>query len=115
MPISAGWLGGSSDVQAVGGRVADARATSVSFSTPSGNPIVRPLGAGGFYVAQVPWAGPCPHSDWNPLFVALGPDGQRLAEARIVLLQVDFDANGRLASCGGSVTPHGPEPSLARP
>jgi hypothetical protein len=115
VPISAGWLGGSSDVQVIAGRVADARATSLSFSTPSGAPIVRPLGAGGFYVAQVPWPGLCPHSNWSPSFVALGPDGRRLADARILLMRSDFDANGRLASCGGAVTPHGPEPSLAHP
>lgn len=83
MPISAGLLGGSQDVWVLGGRVADERARSVTFSTPDGGPIVRPLGAGGFYVAPVPWSGHCPAKNWNPLFVALGTDGQRLGEARI--------------------------------
>jgi len=67
---------------------------------------VRPLGAGGFYVAQVPWSG-CPATDWNPLFVALGPDGAKLAEARIMILKT-FRSHGRVAACGGSVTPGGP-------
>jgi hypothetical protein len=111
--ISAGGLGASADVQVIGGRVADDRATAISFTTPTGDPIVRALGAGGFYVAQVPWPGPCPSRDWSPLFVALGPQGERLAEARIVLMRSDFDAHGRLVACGGAVTPHGPEPSLA--
>jgi hypothetical protein len=109
VPISAGLLGGSQDVWVLGGRVADERARSVTFSTPDGAPIVRPLGAGGFYVAQVPWSGHCPAKDWNPLFVALGADGQRLGEARILLLQNEFDTQGHaLHACGGSVTPRGP-------
>ena len=33
VPISAGWLSGSPDVLVVGGRVADQRATAISFST----------------------------------------------------------------------------------
>jgi hypothetical protein len=107
VPVSAGWLGGSQDVLVVGGRVADERATSVTFSTPDGDPIARPVGAGGFYVAQVPWSGHCPVKDWDPLFIALGAEGQRLAESRILLLQTDLDAQGRALSCGGSVTPRG--------
>ena len=113
VPISAGGLGGSSDVLVIGGRVADEQATAISFSTPAGQPIVRPLGAGGFYVAQIAWSGHCATQEWNPLFVALGAEGEQLAEARILLLKSDFDANGRLMACGGAVTPHGPEPSLA--
>jgi hypothetical protein len=107
VPISAGGLGASQAVQVIGGRVADGRATAISFSTPAGKPIVRPLGAGGFYVAQVPWSGRCPAADWNPTFTALGPDGEKLAEARIMLLEVNR-AHGRVMSCGGSVTPGGP-------
>jgi hypothetical protein len=107
VPISAGTLGASRDVQVVGGRVADLRATTVTFSTPAGAPIVRPLGAGGFYVAQVPWSG-CPAVDWKPLFVALAPDGATLAEARIMLLKT-FRSRGRIAACGWSVIPAGPE------
>jgi hypothetical protein len=106
VPVSAGGLGASQDVQVIGGRVADARATAVSFSTPAGKPIVRPLGAAGFYVAQVPWSG-CPSSDWNPVFIALGPGGERLAEARIMLLKV-YRSRGRVSACGGSATPAGP-------
>jgi hypothetical protein len=109
VPLSAGWLGGSLDRLVIGGRVADERATAISFSTPAGRPIVRPLGAGGFYVAQVPWSGKCPVHDWNPLFVALGFGGEKLGQARIALLQVVFDTHGRrLQACGGSVTPRGP-------
>jgi hypothetical protein len=107
VPISAGGLGASADVQVIGGRVADDRATAISFSTPAGEPIVRPLGAGGFYVAQVPWPGRCPDADWNPTFVALGPDGEQLAEARIMLLKT-FRSRGRITACGGSGTPAGP-------
>ena len=107
VPISAGWLSGSPDVLVVGGRVADQRATAISFSTLAGDPIVRPLGAGGFYVAQVAWPGRCPAVDWNPVFIALGADGERLAEARIMILKI-FRSHGRVMSCGGSVTPRGP-------
>jgi len=106
VPISAGTLGASQDVQVIGGRVADRRATAVTFSTPAGAPIVRPLGAGGFYVAQVPSSG-CPAADWNPRFIALASDGAELAEARIMLLKT-FRSRGRIAGCGGSVTPAGP-------
>lgn len=59
VPISAGGLGASAQVQVIGGRVADERATAISFTTSEGDPIVRPLGGGGFYVAQVPWSGHC--------------------------------------------------------
>ena len=106
VPISAGWLGGSSDVLVIGGRVADQRATAISFSTPTGKPLVRPLGAGRFYVAQVPWSGRCPDADWAPVFVALRPGGEKLAEARIMLLKVNR-SRGLVTSCGGSVTPAG--------
>jgi hypothetical protein len=112
VPISAGGLGGSQDVQVVGGRVADARATAISFTTPSGETIVRPLGAGGFYVAQVPWSGGCPTTDWNPLFVALGRGGETLAEARILLIKSYIVGKANVFACGGSVTPHGPYPTL---
>ena len=105
--ISAGGLGGTQDVLVVGGRVADERATAIAFTTPAGEQIVRPLGAGGFYVAQVPWSGKCPAKDWKPLFVALGAEGQTVAESRILLLQTDHDAHGRAVACGGSVTPRG--------
>lgn len=107
VPISAGWLGGSQDVLVIGGRVADERATAIAFTTPTGEQTVRPLGAGGFYVAQVPWSGHCPAKNWNPLFVAVGAEGQKVAESRILLLQTDLDAQGRALGCGGSVTPRG--------
>jgi hypothetical protein len=109
VPISAGGLGGSQAVQVIGGRVADGRAVAISFSTPTGEPIVRPLGAGGFYVAQVPWNGHCPDEDWNPVFVALGSGGEKLVEATIMLLQIDRDRQDRVVACGGSVTPVGPD------
>ena len=113
--ISAGLLGGTQDVQVVGGRVADERARSVSFASPDGARIVRPLGAGGFYVAQVPWKGLCPSHGWNPLFVALGAEGEKLVESHILLLQANVDKHGKVRACGGEVTPHGPyagEPSF---
>jgi hypothetical protein len=112
VPISAGGLSGSADVFVVGGRVADERARSINFTTPSGEPIVRPLGAEGFYVAQVPWTGHCPKHDWAPTFVALDVDGNIVAEARVRLLHSDYDAKGRLTACGGGVTPVGSSPRL---
>jgi hypothetical protein len=113
VPISAGWMGGARDVSVIAGRVADDRARSVSFSTPDGDAIVRPLGAGGFYVAQVEAAGSklgghCPATDWQPVFVARGADGERLVASRILLVRTDFGPGGRVLSCGGEVTPHGP-------
>lgn len=114
-PISAGGLGGSADVLVVGGRVADERARSINFTTPTGEPVVRPLGAGGFYVAQVPWRGHCPKHDWAPRFIALDFDGNTVAEAKISLLHNDYDAEGRVMACGGVVTPTGPSPRLPSP
>jgi hypothetical protein len=108
VPISAGLLGGSQDIWTIAGRVSDQRARTVSFSTPAGDPIVRPLGAGGFYVAQVPWSGHCPAKDWSPLFIALGAGGEKLAESHILLMHTDLDGQGRALACGGSVTPEGP-------
>lgn len=112
VPISAGLLGGSADVWVVGGRVADERARSVNFATPAGKPIVRPLGAAGFYVAQVPWPGRCPKKNWIPTFVGLDANGTRVAVAQIQLIHSDYDAKGRVLACGGSVTPIGPAPQL---
>jgi hypothetical protein len=112
VPISAGWLGGSPGHFVVAGRVADEHATTVSFEGPSGDTIVRTLGAGGFYVAQVPWSEHCPKKSWQPLFVAADAAGARLAEARILVLETDFDAQGRALGCGGEVTPHGPYAKL---
>jgi hypothetical protein len=113
VPISAGGLGQSADVFVVGGRVADQRARSIRFTNPSGEPIVQPLGAGGFYVVQVS-SHHCPKHDWIPTFVALDQDGNQLNQARITLLHDDYDAKGRVISCGGSVTPGGPSPLPAR-
>jgi hypothetical protein len=114
VPISAGLLGSSQSSYVIGGRVADKRARTVSFAGPDGARIVRPLGAGGFYVAQVPWHGLCLSSGWNPLFVAFGADGEKLGKARILLLQASVDSGGKVRSCAGESTPHGPythEPS----
>jgi hypothetical protein len=114
VPISAGLLGGSQDVWVLGGRVADARARTVSFTTPRGNAIVRPLAAGGFYVAQVPLSsalpvgGHCPRNDWTPIFIARDAEGDELGRWRIPVLKSDLDQDGRVVACGGSVTPIGP-------
>jgi hypothetical protein len=106
-------LGGSANVWVLAGRVADERVQSVRFVTPSGGTIVRPLGAGGFYVAAIslagqPLGGHCPPKGWRPIFVALDPNGEKLGEWRIPVLQSDVDGRGRVLSCGGSVTPIGP-------
>jgi len=113
VPASAGLLGGSANVWVLAGRLADERAQSVRFVTPSGDTIVRPLGAGGFYVARIslagqPLGGHCPPKGWTPIFVALDPNGEKLGEWRIPVLRSDVDAQGRVLSCGGSVTPIGP-------
>lgn len=113
VPVSAGLLGGTARTWVIAGRVADDRAQSLSFTSPFGDRIVRPLGAGGFYVAQIllvtqAFGGQCPPDGWSPIFKALGPGGEELGEWRIPVLQSDVDAQGRVMSCGGSVTPIGP-------
>lgn len=114
VPISAGLLGGSRDMWVLAGRVGDTRARSVSFSTHSGKPIVRSLGAAGFYVAQIPLSsaipvgGHCPKGGWSPVFVTRDANGDELGRWRIPVLISDVDAQGRVRSCGGSVTPIGP-------
>jgi hypothetical protein len=113
VPISAGLLGGSASMWVMGGRIANERARSVRFTLPFGDAIVRPLGAGGFYVAQIPLetqagGGHCPAKGWSPIFIALGQNGEKLGEWRIPVLKSDVDAQGRVVACGGSVTPIGP-------
>ena len=114
VPISAGLLGGSADLWVVGGRIGEARARSVTFATPTGDPVSRPLGAGGYYVAQIQWAGQCPKTDWSPKFVALDGGGNTVATAEIQLMHTSYDRNGRMIGCGGSVTPTGPEGGAPR-
>ena len=112
--ISAGLLGASQETWVIGGRVADSGALSVTFTTPAGESIVRPLGAGGFYVAAVqvhldidpvvtPHGMRCPpRSDWEPTFVALGADEHPLTRSKILLMRSEKCA----AAAEG--TPHGP-------
>jgi hypothetical protein len=115
-PIAAGILtsggGGAGSSHSmtfvVGGRVNGTEARTIRFEDQDGNAVERLLGSGGFYVAAVegtlvpigrPIEGaPCSGRRWEPTFVALGNDGRRLNESKILLV------------CGGGyeVTPHGP-------
>jgi hypothetical protein len=87
----------------VAGRVRDPRAHVVRFTTMDGEPIERPIGADGFFLAalDVPFCEP--NEVWKPTFVALDADGRELARVRITLMAAD-----RLGGCGAEVSPHGP-------
>jgi hypothetical protein len=91
----------------VGGR-------ELAFDVAQGD--LRPtIGASGFYVAALHGKLPfpvlragkglsCPGANWNPKFVALDADGNKVLESQILLVHVDQ----RHRTAGSEVTPHGP-------
>lgn len=98
----------------IAGRVNDPAARTIRFADPVGAVVERPIGADGFYVAAVraklldfsPIVTPngirCPRSVWEPMFVALDPQGRTVLESKIPLAQ------SQRCTFGGEGTPHGP-------
>ena len=110
-PITAGVIGGGSQhdglsTWVVAGRVADADARVIRFTSPDGKEIERPLGASGFYLAPVETAAGCPSHDWEPTFLALGSNGKPVKQSTIQLVKTYPNEH----ACGGGVSPHGPRP-----
>ena len=95
----------------VAGRVRVPRARAVAFTTAGGEPVTRPLGAGGFFVASVRFT-ICPEEPWKPTFSAVDADGEALAQSAIELVSVRNDPKirGGRPMCGWGVAPHGPYP-----
>jgi hypothetical protein len=99
----------------VAGRVDDSRAVKVTFTDPDGATVVRPLEAGGFFIAALPdslvsspksrQANPCRNGDWQPVFRALGQNGDELFAAQITLASRPFGAPPGI-SCGWANGPH---------
>jgi hypothetical protein len=107
-PLIAGTIGviagdGGSTTFVVGRSTATA-ANEIRFAGTEGEPITRPIGFDGFFVAEVsiPRAA-CGAGDWRPTFVVLDAGGAEVARADITLLF----GHGPEGVCGFS-PPHPP-------
>ncbi|HWN21454.1 MAG TPA: hypothetical protein VNP93_05740 [Gaiellaceae bacterium] len=69
------------------GRSTAPDASAIRFAGTEGEPITRPIGFDGFFVAgvRIPRAA-CGGGDWRPTFVVLDAAGAELARADITLL-----------------------------
>jgi hypothetical protein len=99
----------------VAGRVNDSRAVQVTFTNPDGATVVRPVGAGGFFIAALPdtqasgprsrQPDPCKTGDWQPVFRAFGQNGDELFAAQITLASKPAGAPPGIL-CGWANGPH---------
>jgi hypothetical protein len=120
LPIAAGVsAAGAIDVDGestlvVTGRVQDTRARAIHFASATGEPVERPLGAGGFFIAAVRLR-LCPGANWEPTFTALDAKDEEIARASIVLVDVRRDPplSQGPPVCGMGVAPHGPSRARA--
>jgi hypothetical protein len=92
---------------AIVGKVADPRARTVSFEAFFGGQVERTVGERGFFVAGVD-ARLCPEENWTPTFVALDDNGDEIARAAILLIDVPRISRLHAPVCGFGVGPHGP-------
>jgi hypothetical protein len=66
----------------VDGRASDPNTATISFASPTGSTITRPVGSDGFFVAEVTVAGSaCNVGTWTPTVQALDGNGNNLASA----------------------------------
>ena len=94
-------------VAVLAGRVRLPHAAAIEFTDKRGDSVRKALGAGGFFVAAVPYL-PCDGRSWDPVFTATDEDGAALASARITVMWVD-PQHSEPGRCGGwETTPHGP-------
>jgi hypothetical protein len=68
----------------VAGRVIVPGTTNVSFTTPTGNTITRPVGPSGFFLASLSIQ-ICGNGDWTPTFAALDRQGHQLAQSAFTI------------------------------
>jgi hypothetical protein len=84
----------------VGGRVDDPAASTVRFTSPTGEAVERPVGSSGFFLAgidlQLP---PCPSAGWTSTFTAVGDNGREIARTTVPLVQ--SHANGSVCVFSG--------------
>lgn len=92
---------------AIVGRVADRDIRTVRFEGFYGELVGRTVGENGFFVAGTE-ARICPDEDWTTTFVGLDADGNEVARAAIMLLDVRTPKGSGGPVCGFSVGPHGP-------
>jgi hypothetical protein len=72
---------------AIVGRVADREIRTVRFEGFLGEFVERPVGENGFFVARAE-ARICPDEDWTSTFIGLDADGNEVARAAIMLIDV---------------------------
>jgi hypothetical protein len=102
-PFVAGVVGGSPSDPAgnvtllVAGRINLPGAAQVSFDSPTGEPISRPLGPNGFFLAAVP-ATLCQNGTWTPTFVAHDASGRTLGSSAITIEQ-PIELSGNQIAC----------------
>jgi hypothetical protein len=89
-PLIAGLVGvsskGETTTYLIAGRTAHASASTIWFTDPGGEPITRPVGASGFFIAKLtPDTRPCANGDWKPTFTVIGAGGEEVARATVTL------------------------------
>jgi hypothetical protein len=92
---------------AIVGRVADREIRTVRFEGFFGEFVERPIGENGFFVAGAE-ARICPDEDWTSTFIGLDADGNEVARAAIILIDVQLPKKSYPPVCGFAVGPHGP-------
>jgi hypothetical protein len=85
-PLVVGLVGASPDSIVIAGRTASRGARAVRFTDSVGDPVTRPIGSSGFFVAYLHISGtPCANGDWTPTFAVLAATGRELAHAKVEL------------------------------
>ena len=85
-PFVAGLVGASRDSIVVAGRTASRGAHTVRFPGPGGDPVTRPIGSSGFFVAHIQSSGSaCANGDWSPTFAVLDANGREMTHTKIAL------------------------------
>jgi hypothetical protein len=87
-PFVAGLVGASPESVVIAGRTTSSGARTIRFADSRGEPITRPIGSSGFFVAHLHTSGlPCANGDWSPTFAILDATGRELAHAKVALMR----------------------------
>ncbi len=79
----------------VAGRITEPGTTRVSFTTPTGDTVTRPVGSSGFFLATLSIK-LCGNGDWTPTFTALDAQGRSIADSAFTIDR-QLDLSGGLA------------------
>jgi hypothetical protein len=111
-PTDTGALEGTATVL-VAGRVTQTGTTEVSFTTPTGDTVNRPVGQSGFFLATLSIK-LCGNGDWTPTFTALDNQGRPIAQSTFTIDR-QLDLSGGIACQFPSMTSAAAPSSHLRP